>query len=687
MLSFTQYTGDIMLKKVFSIIVILMLLLPNVSAEEANPELVTNGGFESVSGGYPLGGWSGTQIDWGESVSVTVTTENVHSGTNAVKIINDGNQSPWINIQVPYLIPGAMYEVSFWLYAELKTAPQIPVGMSMEFYRGAATASGGVGSNYVVYPGSTNGRWTYVTETFMLPYEATMVKMYCRLWAEGYAFFDDVSLKLSEADKFRFSASHVFHYTDDETGETSVVLNSYYADKIPESEIYANFCIFDGETPLYEKTNVPFYNSSANFSYTVPEVLTKKGHAYKMRIEVTNTSGALLDSYEQNLYKYDRPLYLDKDGIYHDENGKEIVPVIAYHLNTEDYSKASEAGFTMAQVDYSCAPVERKAHREAVLDAADENALKAVFCLYYDMKNAAHPDIIANTKKLVEQYKDDPRIFGWLVQDEPLGAGITEEAKSLLELAYKTIRDIDPNHPVVIADYSSYVFKESVKYCDVFIPNSYGLDLGSVREYARESVKYAGGRPIYPNIGAYSRNGYTDGLPNGERLQHFVFQALLGGAKGVSVFSFSDVVTKPSKVPIYNTSLWDPLCEVLTKDFPVCYDLYVHGGETEKTETDMAVTRKWTKEDGDYYVITSLSEEEQTVTFPVGQDKGVLPLGSTDATDFSLNGDILSVKLAGGDALVFRVFSTEDTILFLKNGLPVSKLEAGRITVKTPSDT
>ncbi|MBE7025606.1 MAG: hypothetical protein E7408_06085 [Ruminococcaceae bacterium] len=680
-----QYTGDKMLKKVLVILVTLLLLLPHVAAEEVNPELVTNGGFETVVSGNPTGNWSGTQIDWGEKVSVAVTSENVNSGKNAVKIVNDGTKSPWINIQVPNLIPGATYEVSFWLYAELKTAPQIPVGMSMEFYRGASTNSGGVGSNYVTYPGSTNGKWTMVSEKFKLPYEATMVKMYCRLWAEGYAYFDDVSLKLSETEKFNFTSSHIFHYTEETTATAYANINSFFLDSALEATLRANFYIYDGDTVVDKKLGVTFQNGSASYTYSIPDVLKKKGYAYQLHIDAVDLNGNILDSFDQNLYKYDRPRYIDENGLYHDENGKEVIPVIAYHLNTEDFPLAKEAGFTMFQVDYGCAPVERKAHRENVLNQAAENGLKGVFCLYYNMLNAAHPDIIGNTKKLVEQYKDDPRIFGWLVQDEPLGAGITEEATDLLELAYKTIRDIDPNHPIVIADYSSYVFKESVKYCDVFIPNSYSMDYSGVRAYVEESVKYANGRPVYPNVGAYARgSGTAAELPSGVLLQHFIYQAFMGGAKGVSMYSFSDVVRNPSKVPIYNTVLWEPLCTVLNNELPTFYDLFIHAGEAEKTETSSYAIRKWAREDGDYYLITSLSDAVQSITIPVGKERGFALLGGATTNNLTLGTDSLTASLAGGEVTMFKVFDAANTVQILKNGFSVSKLEVGWTTAKAP---
>lgn len=677
-----------MVKKISTLFLVLSLLLPQFAAAEDYPELLKNTGFETVTDGI-LDNWGGLQRDWGENSSVSVSSEKKNSGNNALKIVNGDDASPWANQQISGLISGATYTLSFWLYAELGKSAERGAGAKLEFYKGASASSGGVGSKSILYYGSTNGRWTYVSQQFVLPQEATMVKLYLRLYSDGYAYFDDVSLKLADVEKFTYSTSHVFHYTDDETGTASVRIHDYYlSGDLPENS-RANFYIYDGETEVAKKLNVAFADGTASYTYSVPDILQKKGIAYRLRMDAVDTDGTVLDTFFQNLYTYDRPKFLDKDGIYRDETGKIVNPVIAYHLNREDYAKAREAGFTMFQIGYGSAPVANEEQRNNVLNSAKENGLKGLFSLYLGMKAACHPDNIENTKKIVEMYKDDPRIFGWLVQDEPLGGGITEEKKEWLEISYKTIRDIDPNHPIILTDYSSYVFKETVKYCDVFIPNSYGMSYSGVRNYVEESVKYAQGRPVYPNVGAHARGTGTEAeMPTGDQLQHFMYQAFMGGAKGVSMYSFSDVYTKPQKTQIYKTHLWEPLCDIGQTELPVLFDLFVHGKETpEKIEKSKYSMRKWTREDEEYYCITSLSDNVQTITLPVGENRGVQLLGGDSTEYFTLSDDTLTVSLAGGDVLLLKMSDMEKCVQITQNGIGIKKPEPGQMTVLGPEGT
>lgn len=676
-----------MLRKLLALLISTMILMPQFAASESFPELLINGGFEAVTNTRP-DGWSGTQNEWGANSSVSVSTENVNSGKNAVKIVNGDNIKPWINRQTAGLISGATYEISFWLHAELGKNAASGVGAYMEFYRGASTSSGGVGTKSILYFSSTNARWTFVSGQFVLPSDATMVKLYLRLYSDGVAYFDDVSLKLAEIDKFTFETSHVFHYADDVQGTAKVALHAYYYDSALSEKAKANFYIYDEKNVIAKKLSVPFADGAAVFTYKVSDLLKKKGHAYRLYIEALDENGAVADTFEQNIYKYDRPSYLDKDGNFLNEDGTITKPVVAFHLNTEDYAKARQAGFTMFQIGYGSAPVANTYQRETVLDESEKHGLRGLFSLYLGMKAACHPDNIENTKKIVEMYKDDPRFFGWIVQDEPLGSGITEDGKKWLELSYKTIRDIDSKHPIFLTDYSSYVFRETVKYCDVFIPNSYGLSYNGVKTYTEEAVKYACARPVIPNIGAYARGTGTEAeLPTGKQVKHFVYQAFSGGARGVSVYSFSDVIKKPSKVEIYNTKLWEPLCQVLNEEYPYLYDLFLQGGTAEETDTVGYSMRRWTKPDGDYYCLISKSDAAQSVVIHRNKAPGVTLLSHGNQSTFSMGENTVSVSLASGESVLFKIYSIDNQVHVSKNGFGISKLETGYVRVTAPATT
>lgn len=661
------------MKRILATICIFFLLLPQFAAEAENPELVTNGNLEIWKNGVPLE-WGGTTLDWGKN-SVEISTEKPHSEKYGCKITNDGSDSPWISQQVGFLIPGATYRISFFLNAELGAHAEKGAGVYLVFYRGLSASSGSVGSRFVMRYASTNGRWTEMTDEFVLPVDATMVKIYCRLFSDGVAYFDDISLKLYDIEKFSSETSHVFHYTDEESGTAKVNLHSYYRDSGIAEKYKVNFTILDGERKVHEKTGVLFSGLTAAHTYPT-SVLTEKKKKYSLRIAVVDMQGTEEKVFISSLYKYDRPEYLDEDGFYRDENGTIINPMIAFHLDHIDHPKAVEAGYNMFQIGYGATPLKNTEEREAMLMAMDASGLKGIWCLYLGMKAAAHPDNIENTKKLVEMYKDDPRIFAWAVQDEPLGGRNTEEAKALLELSYKTIRDIDSKHPIILTDFTSSVFSDTLKYCDAFIPNSYGRTCESVALDTKAAVEAANGKPVYVNVSTYSRTT-TDELPTKKQMQHAMYQALCEGARGISTYSFSDSVPKPARTAVYNTPLWDTLCDMGTRQLPTAFSLFVHGGAYVDSTTNKAVQRKWEKADGTYYFLLSKTDEKQTFAYSVQDAEKVKIHAGDPFRNFTKQGNTLTVSLEGGDVLLFKIGKEDGRVQIRQNGIEIDAATVG----------
>ena len=661
----------------------------SVQAEEER-NLIRNGDFEN----YSVDNWyqekaPGIENEWkydGEVYAASVITnemKNSDEGSGyALKLDHKmhknydlyGRQNLFAKDGI---IAGTTYKLSYRIYADnLGDRTDAGVGAFVTYYPSNSMSSGTqTGGTSILYPDSTtNGRWTEVSGTFFFPYEAKSLRILLRCYAVGTVYFDDISLvQVGEPEKFEFSTSHVFHYTSETQGTAEVSVLPYYQGKETDS-LRVDFAIYDGATRLTgeEKT---FSEFKASYTYPVDtlEILKKR---YTLRVTVRDAKNAVLDSFEQSLYKYERPKFLDANGNFRGVDGEIVPPVIAFHLNKKYFDKASDAGFTMYQMPYESLLPERKELTDALLDEGQKEGLYGLFSLYLDMKAAAHPDNIAYTKEIVKIFKDDKRFLGWIVQDEPLGGGITEEAKALLELSYKTIRDIDPNHPIILTDYNRGVFKETVKYCDVFIPNSYGTGVDGVRSYVEESVKYANGRPVYPNIAAYSSS--LKKLPSGQQVQHFIHQAFLAGAKGVSVYAFNDSVNDGAglKIPLFNTPIWGPLVDTGNTEVPVLFDLFVYGEEKpEETKGDYYVQRKWTRDDGDYYFLMSTSKMEgATVEYDIGEGKGVRLLGGNSTEYFTISEGKLIVNLGAFDVLMFKVFDTSKEAQITYRGIGIKNM-------------
>lgn len=665
-------------------------------AETDSPNLVRNGGFDTVGS---------LKTDWDYEANVPVelpdaegnvisrlviTNEMANSDGRsgyAFKIENkEKNLNVWAKQQFlttkNQIIPGVTYRLSYRIYADnLGDRKDSGVGCFLAYYTSTgsdATEYYLSGTEFLYEDSTTNGRWTEISGTFVFPAEAKRLRLLLRSYAVGTVYFDDISLEQVEAEAFEYYASHVFHYADEEQGAIKVSVLPYYqsgANQLDEKSLHVKFGIYDGVKYITGQDNVPFTDFEAVCTYSVDKLTVLKKQ-YTLKVSVLNAQNKELDSYTQSLYKYERPNFLDENGNFRGVDGEIVSPVIAFHLNEKYFEKARKAGFTMFQMPYESILPENKAITNNLLDAGQKEGLYGLFSLYLDMKAAAHPDNIEYTKEIVNIFKDDRRFIGWVAQDEPLGGGITEEAKALLELSYKTIRDIDPNHPVILTDYRKAVFKETVKYCDIFIPNSYGTDTEGVRSYVEESVKYAHGKPVYPNVAAYSKS--LDGLPSGQQVQHFIHQAFLAGAKGVSVYAVNDAVNDGAglKIPLFNTPIWGPLVDTGNTEIPVLFDLFVYGKDRPREkEASTYVERIWTRDDGDYYFLMSTSETEgATVEYDIGAGKGIRLLGGDSTEYFTLSGGKLTVRLDAFDVLMFKVFDKSCEAQITLNGIGIKNM-------------
>ncbi len=700
------------ISKLFLIFCLVIVLLPLpcfTALGEETENLIRNGDFETAVSlkndwGMEQGGFFEVKNEAGDVISESAVT-NILPGNKdgyAARITNsEKNLNVWLRqrlyeeppkgVTASKIIPGATYRLTYSIYAELGERNDAGVGCFLTYYstnnqpNDNSTAVGGI--NFTFEGSSTNNLWTKVEGTFQFPIEAKMLCILLRSYAIGSVYFDDISLELVEAEKFEYTTSHMFHYTGEKEGKTSVSIFPLYRGTGFAETLSASFGVYDGMKRITGVDDVKFINEEASFTYSVADALPQAKKKYTLSVTVKDSSGIVVGTFSQSLYRYDRPKFLDEDGNFRNEKGEVIHPFVAWDLRTEHFDEAKKAGFTMHAFDYELARVEKAESRTAHLTAAKEAGLYPLFSLFIDMKAAAHPDNIENTKKIVEMYKDDRSFVGWIVQDEPLGGGITEEAKALLELSYTTIRNIDPNHPVILTDYHRVVFKETVKYCDVFITDSYGSGYSNVRNDVEEAVAYANGHPVWTNIKAYAAGASTvEELPTGQQVQHFIHQAFLGGAKGVSVYEFNAPVRNPSRIPLFLTPLWDSLVDMGNMEIPVLFDLFVYDKDApEEEETLDYVQRKWTKVDGDYYFLMSKSDSDTTVEYNIGEGKGVKLLGGDSVRFFTLSDGTLSVSLKSGDVLMFKVFDESREAQITSGGIGIKNMQIGKLTFIPPT--
>ncbi len=75
-------------------------------------------------------------------------------------------------------------------------------------------------------------------------------------------------------------------------------------------------------------------------------------------------------------------------------------------------------------------------------------------------------------RKMVQLLQDEPGLFGWYIADEP---EINNFRADYLEAYYRTLRELDPYHPVVVTnDTLDGIEKIGFRCCDILAPDPYG---------------------------------------------------------------------------------------------------------------------------------------------------------------------------------------------------------------------
>ena len=193
--------------------------------------------------------------------------------------------------------------------------------------------------------------------------------------------------------------------------------------------------------------------------------------------------------------------------------------------------------------------------------------------------------------KLTAAFKDHPALGAYKGADEPFHGGTPPDG---LVRAYQRLKQLDPNHPLVIiqapmdpqASLVAYRPAFDVTGADIY-PVSYGVrddtespntDISVVGEVTKKMVAAAGGKPVWMTL----QIAWTGTIPSKQRLdtvprfptllqQRFMaYQAIVHGARGLAFFGgqYTQVMRPRDAKTGWNWTFWDqvlkPLCEELT---------------------------------------------------------------------------------------------------------------------------
>ncbi|MBQ7036825.1 MAG: S-layer homology domain-containing protein [Clostridia bacterium] len=588
-----------------------------------------------------------------------ISDKYAHTGTKSCDLyVVDGGKDA---IGIRYLTgleEGATYQVSSWLMNP--TQLKIDVGYWMhwcteETYTTDPTKQ--LGQEKPRWKVEPNMNFVEYRAEFTVPQGTKSAMLYFRhRIAPGSIFMDDVEIYMVKPPAAaKIETDEIFYYTEWKTGV--VTINPTYLMGDPKGARAEFVMTNESGKKVYEGS---FSDLSGPREFEFPtSVMTVKGERHNINVKVYGADGTLQQEENLPVFRYDRPTYLGADGIFR-KNGKEIHFSMANGLNMNRIERHPEkSGITVAQLIADNPKLGFEL--EERMDAYYAQGMFVVLNIYSGKITAGHPDYIDSAKIYVNQLKDHPALLGYKLMDEPYQKGISDEE---MILAYKTIRDIDPHHPIYIDDSPTGGYEWMFKFCDIFETDYYAGSPYKMTEIV-EMVQAAskGRKPFGVLLQFFQQNGY---FPEADHLRSMTYQSFFAGGYTNSYHTFGVDGTDGNKIESIDRPQWKELAENWAPwelDFAVGCFVKNQYKFVNYQKTEAYIWGTFT--DGtDLYAITLNRSKDISchVDVPLADGTGILKIGDYSAV--AMTGDTtrtvsgngtLSVDLAPWEASVWKV--------------------------------
>ncbi len=593
-----------------------------VEVPEGSPDLAVNGDLEKYSPESGAEGWD-VYLGWDGGAASVVKDEQ--RGNNVLRVESDGSTNPWGRLTLP-VEPMATYQVTNLLKTEELSGS---VKYKFEFYVDPADPSKGYDEAQSQYFKGTYGTWQLVGSTVEAPSFAKYVKIYCRLYGGGVAYFDDITMhKVKDPVPMYYSVS-AFNYTDVETGIAAARPNTISYETPEGARVL--FEILDGETVLDSYETEAVGDTRYNFK---TEILPKQDTYYNLRITYKNADGSVIDSRDNKISKVKRPTMLKPDGTFVTKEGKEIIPKIGYHIGTLDnLDYCADMGINVVQWN----PGGNADSLKKALDQAYEKGVYIAVLLYDNGLPAGHETNVIKTTNIINACKDHPAVFAWMVQDEAYWAN--PNCYPDLFASYELIHGLDPDHPVYLLETSDFFAIEVAGVCDAYVadPYVYKNPLKVVSKYVKANTEVGDvlGRPHYSILQAMD---YGDYAPDSNGMRHQTYQALFAGTASVGYYPVNAEMGNPN---LWESKRYEGIKVLNTEEIEEARKVFVTGeyptfANLSNPEHDIWY-RIYRKDNELYMILLNMSGTE-TVEADIPLMSGGAKVGEFTATPVDISG-------------------------------------------------
>ncbi len=503
--------------------------------------LLENGTFETPQAdGTGVKDWASYDKKWETYVSVVNDAER---GRVVREYSNKEGQNPWVYYRVENLKPNYTYQVSGYLKTVdvninyLRTfGPSFSIALHGENMEGASSGKAHYQSPTFNH---TYEQWQKVAFQFTVPEGADYAYVYPRLYNKGEIYWDDIEMYVvKEPPVAEIYANHMY-YTDLDAG----IIELDFLDDNYAGCSYDIFITDGSEILLDESLEADDY---IEYEFDV-DLLAVEGKEYTLDVYLKDAGGRVVEHLNKDIYRYDRPTNMTKEGRVKDGNGNIFYPVIGYHCYYEDLGEAASYGINVMRSygseDGTIKPaVGRITDMIKWLDEAwYEHGIMTMACLYAT-SSAGHASMLPGVREMVNAIKDHPGLLGYLVQDEPYNSLETDKITEELKTAYKEIRALDKDHIIAHVANRPQHWDKSIDLSDMIISDRYPASNG---EYFR-NLQYnyisnakafsRGEKPVWNLIQASAFDDYD---ANGLNLRNMIYQTMFASGDGLGYIAVS----------------------------------------------------------------------------------------------------------------------------------------------------